>query len=189
MLYSSFMDEKALERRGLAPLMEDIAAIRALSDKSAMARYMGATDGRFGISLMNSYVDTDTADPTINDLYIGQGGLGLPEKDYYLNANFAPQRQAYMDYMARTFKAIGTPDPVAAAAKAMEFETYAAQLSWGRRRPARHRQDQQPLFERRAGCLRARARLGCVVRRARRRAAAAPDREREHRRPAPRQAL
>ena len=79
---------------------------------------------------MGNYVDTDTADPTINDLYIGQGGLGLPEKDYYLNANFAPQRKAYMDYMARTFKAIGTPDPVGAAARVMEFETYAAQLSW-----------------------------------------------------------
>ena len=130
MLYSTFMDEKALERAGLAPLMTDIAAIRALPDKSAMARYMGATDGRFGISLVSSGVDTDTADPTINDLYISQGGLGLPEKDYYLNPRFAPQRKAYMDYMARTFKAIGTPDPVGAAAKVMEFETYVAQLSW-----------------------------------------------------------
>ena len=130
MLYSTFMDEKAIERTGIAPLMRDIAAIRALPDKSAMARYMGATDGGFGISLMGSYVDTDTADPTIHDLYIGQGGLGLPEKDYYLNPRFAPQRKAYADYMARTFKAIGTPDPTGSAAKVMEFETYAAQLSW-----------------------------------------------------------
>ena len=42
-LYTAFMDEKAIERAGLAPLMTDIAAIRALPDKSAMARYMGAT--------------------------------------------------------------------------------------------------------------------------------------------------
>ncbi len=130
MLYSTFMNEQAIERAGIAPLMKDIAAIRALPDKSAMARYMGATDGRFGISLVGSYVDTDTADPKINDLYLTQGGIGLPEKDYYLNPNFAPQRKAYVDYMARTFKAIGTPDPVGAAAKVMEFETYAAELSW-----------------------------------------------------------
>ncbi|WP_375291409.1 M13 family metallopeptidase [Qipengyuania sp.] len=129
-LYKSFTDEKAVERVGLAPLMRDIADIRAISDKSAMARYMGDTDGRFGISLVNTYVDTDTADATRNLLYITQGGLGLPEKSYYLDDNFAEQRQAYSDYMVRTFRAIGTPDPVEAAAKVLEFETYAAQLSW-----------------------------------------------------------
>ena len=131
-LYNSFTNEKAVERVGLAPLMKDIAAIRAISDKSEMARYMGDTDGRFGISLVNSYVDTDTADATKNLLYITQGGLGLPDKSYYLDDKFADQRKAYSDYLVRTFKAIGTPDPVEAASKVLEFETYVAQLSWDR---------------------------------------------------------
>ena len=96
-LYRSFTNEQAVERRGLAPLMNDIAAVRAIPDKTAMARYMGETDGRFGISLMSTGVDTDTADATRNLLYIGQSGLGLPDKSYYLDANFAPQRKAYAD--------------------------------------------------------------------------------------------
>jgi putative endopeptidase len=129
-LYASFMDEKAIEQRGLKPLMEDIGEVRAISDKNAMARYMGAANGKFGISLINSYVDVDTENPTTNILYLTQSGLGLPDKDYYINPRFAPQRKAYVDYMARVFKAIGTPNPAAAAAKVMAFETQAAKLSW-----------------------------------------------------------
>ncbi len=129
-LYNSFMDQKTLERIGLKPLMRDIAKVRAISDKTQMARYMGQTRGQFGISLVDSYVDTDTADPTMNILYVDQGGIGLPQKDYYLKPQFAPQRAAYQAYIVRTLKAIGTPDSQAAAAKIMKFETQVAKLSW-----------------------------------------------------------
>ncbi|MBO0749061.1 MAG: M13 family metallopeptidase, partial [Porphyrobacter sp.] len=129
-LYSAFMDEKAAERAGLKPLMGDIAAVRAISDKSQFARFMAATDGKFGINLVDFGVDADTADPTMNVLWLGQGGIGLPEKDYYFNPQFATQRQAYRDYIERTMKAIGTPDPAGAAAKIMAFETEVAELSW-----------------------------------------------------------
>ncbi len=129
-LYRSFTDEKAVERAGLAPLMADIAKVRGISDKAEMARYMGHTNGAFGTSIFNQYVDVDPDAPTRTVLNLVQSGLGLPERDYYLNPRFAPQRQAYSDYMVRTFRAIGTPNPEEAAAKVMEFETYVAQLSW-----------------------------------------------------------
>ena len=122
-LYGSFMDEKALERVGLKPLMRDIAQVRAISDKSQMARYMGTTDGAFGSSLIANYIDVDPDNPTTNVLYLSQAGLGLPEKDYYLKPSFAPQRKAYVDYMTRTFRAIGPPHPRGAAAKVIAFET------------------------------------------------------------------
>ncbi|WP_305095674.1 M13 family metallopeptidase [Croceibacterium aestuarii] len=129
-LYHSFMDQKTLERVGLAPLKRDLAQVDAITDKAGMARYMGETDGQFGLALFNTYVDVDPEHPDRSVLNVVQGGLGLPEKDYYLNARFAPQRAAYVDYLKRSFKAIGEPDPAAAAAKVMEFETYIAQLSW-----------------------------------------------------------
>ena len=129
-LYHAFMDEKGLNRIGLAPLKRDLADVQAIPDKDAMARYMGATDGAFGSSLFASYVDVDPDEPTLNRLYLGQAGLGLPERDYYLNPRFAPQRAAYLAYLKRTFKALGTPDPTGAAEKVMAFETYVAQLSW-----------------------------------------------------------
>ena len=130
-LYASFMDEKAVERAGLAPLMRDLDAFSSIADKSQFARFMGQSGYRFGINLFDYAVDADTADPTVNVLWTGQGGLGLPEKDYYFNPQFATQREAYRAYIERTMKAIGTPDPAGAAATIMAFETEVAALSWG----------------------------------------------------------
>lgn len=52
-LYAAFMDERAVERAGLAPLMRDIAEVRAIGDKSAFARFMGGTAYRFGVNLFD----------------------------------------------------------------------------------------------------------------------------------------
>ncbi|HEY6816722.1 MAG TPA: M13 family metallopeptidase, partial [Croceibacterium sp.] len=129
-LYASFMDERAVERAGLAPLMRDIADVRAIADKSAFARFMGASAYRFGINLFDYDVYADTDNPTVNAFWTGQGGLGLPEKDYYFNAQFATQREAYRAYIQRTMKALGHSDPAGAAGLVMAFETEIASLSW-----------------------------------------------------------
>ncbi len=70
--------------------------MKAIEDKSEFAALHGAgTNGKFGINLVDYGVDADTADPTINVLWMGQGGIGLPDKDYYFNPQFATQRNAY----------------------------------------------------------------------------------------------
>ena len=130
MLYTAFMNEKHAEQVGLKPLTADLAPVKAIKDKSEFARFMADTNGKFGIDLVSFGVDADTADPTMNVLWMGQDGIGLPDKDYYFKAEFAKQRQAYRDYIERTMKAIGTPDPAGAAAQIMAFETEVAELSW-----------------------------------------------------------
>lgn len=129
-LYASFMDENAVERAGLKPLMADLAPVRAITGKDQFTRFMGATYDRFGISLFGQFVDADTADPNTEVLWLTQGGLGLPDKSYYSGPEFAKQREAYQAYIERTLAAIGTPDPAAAAAQVMNFETEVAKLSW-----------------------------------------------------------
>lgn len=129
-LYTSFMNEAAIERAGLAPLMRDLAQVEALSDKSAFARYMGATYGKFGGSLFGAGPYADPDDPTMNALWMFSGGLGLPEKEYYFDAKFADQRGAYLAYLERTFRNIGEASPREAASRVMTFETYVAQLNW-----------------------------------------------------------
>ena len=129
-LYTSFMNEAAIERAGLAPLMRDLAQVDALSDKSAFARYMGATYGKFGGSLFGAGPYADPDDPTMNALWMFSGGLGLPEKEYYFDAKFADQRGAYLAYLERTFRHIGEASPREAASRVMTFETYVAQLNW-----------------------------------------------------------
>jgi len=130
-LYASFMDEAALERAGAAPLMRDIAAIRALPDKVALARLMGQTArGAYGASLVSADVQPDTLNPTRNVLWLGQAGIGMPDRDYYLLDQFKPQREAYRAYIARTLTTLGTPDAAATADAVLAFETALAKDSW-----------------------------------------------------------
>jgi putative endopeptidase len=129
-LYKAYMDEKAIEKAGIAPLMKDIATVRAISDKTEFARFMGSTYDKFGITMFGGGPYADPDDPTMNTFWFGQSGLGLPQKDYYFKADYAKQRQAYVEYMIRTFKRLGEKDPAAAASKVMAFETYIADVSW-----------------------------------------------------------
>ena len=129
-LYQSFMDEARVESLAAKPLMADIAAVAAIKDKSEMARFMGGTQGTFGSTIVSGGPYADTADPTVNVLWLGQAGLGLPERDYYLNDSFKPQRDAYRAYIARTMKMAGNADPEKAADAIMAFETEIAKVSW-----------------------------------------------------------
>ena len=54
----------------------------------------------------------------------------MPNRDYYLNAQFKPQREAYRAYIERTFRNIGTANPAAAADRVMAFETEVAKKHW-----------------------------------------------------------
>jgi len=129
-LYNSFMDEAQLETVGIKPLQADLAQVRGLPDKSAFARFMGLTQGRFGITLVGGSVGPDTANANLNVLYLDQSGLGLPDRDYYLSDQFKPQREAYRAYIQRVLTAIGQPDPAAATATIMAFETEIAKIHW-----------------------------------------------------------
>ncbi|MFM5929997.1 MAG: M13 family metallopeptidase [Novosphingobium sp.] len=135
--YQSFMDEKRVESVGLAPLMADVTKVRALSSKRDFARFMGATNGDFGIAPFGWQVEADTADPGMNVLWLYQGGIGMPERDYYLTKRFAPQRNAYRAYIARTLTRLGEPNAAVMAGKVLAFETAIAQKSW----PAADRRD------------------------------------------------
>ena len=129
-LYKSMMDEARIEALGLTPLKADLAKIAAIKTKAEMARHMGTTDGHFGSSLFGFYLQPDTADASMNQVNMLQSGLGLPNRDYYLKPDFKKQRDAYSAYLERTFRNIGTPNPAAAAARVMAFETAVAKLSW-----------------------------------------------------------
>ncbi|APW74274.1 M13 family peptidase [Sphingopyxis sp. MG] len=129
-LYQSFMDEARIEALGRKPLMVDIARVRAIGDKSAMTRFMGQSQGAFGFSVVSGEPYADSADPTTNVLWLGQSGLGLPDREYYLSDDFQAQRDAYRAYIVRTMTMIGDPAPEKAADAILAFETGIAQASW-----------------------------------------------------------
>ncbi|MEO7276996.1 MAG: M13 family metallopeptidase [Sphingomicrobium sp.] len=129
-LYRSMMDEAAVETLGLTPLKKDLAKVAAITTKADFARYMGDASRGFGTSLFEYDLEADTANAKMNVVDLYQSGLGLPNRDYYLSAQFKPQRQAYHAYIERTFRAIGQRNPTAAADRVMAFETAIAGKSW-----------------------------------------------------------
>ena len=70
-------------------------------------------------------------------MFLGQAGLGLPDRDYYLTDTFKPQRDAYRAYIERMFTMTHDPAPAKSADAVMAFETTVAKASW----PAADRRD------------------------------------------------
>jgi putative endopeptidase len=136
-MYRSFMNEAAVESSDNKPLLADLKRVAALPDKAAFVRYMGETNGAFGLTLIGAGVAPDPANPSINTLFLGQAGLGLPDRDYYLTATFKPQLDAYHAYIERTLRMIDDPDPTRHADAVIAFETAVAKVSW----PAADRRD------------------------------------------------
>jgi len=129
-MYRSFMNEAAVDSRDDKPLLTDLKRVAALADKDAFVRYMGETNGAFGLTLIGAGVAPDPANPSINTLFLGQAGLGLPDRDYYLTATFKPQLDAYRAYIERTLRMVDDPDPARHADAVIAFETAVAKVSW-----------------------------------------------------------
>ena len=128
--YGSFMDEAAVERLAATPLQADLAEVRAADTREKMAELMGRTQGGFGVNLFGVSVFEDLREPDKNSAYLGQGGLGLPDRDYYLEASFTEQKTAYQAYVAKALELAGWANPEQAAADVVAFETRIAEQHW-----------------------------------------------------------
>jgi putative endopeptidase len=131
-LYRAFMDEAAIEKLGAKPLQPRIAAIRAAKNKNDVARLMGQSLGGFGSSFFGAGVGDDAKNPDFYVLSLRQSGLGLGDRDLYLDAKFAPQRARYQQYVAQMLGLAGWPNAQKAAADIMALETQIAQAHWTR---------------------------------------------------------
>jgi len=129
-LYASYMNEPLLEQLDAKPLMADLAALDAIKTKAQFADYMARTHADFGSALFGLGPIPDPNNPAIKILFVGTSGMGLPDRDYYLDDKYKTQREAYRAFIQRTLSLVGTPDAAAAADKIMAFETQIAKLSW-----------------------------------------------------------
>jgi putative endopeptidase len=143
--YASYMDEARVNALGAKPLEPGLAGIRAAHDRTDIARMMGESFGKAGESLFGIYVDSDLKAPDANAAYLGQSGLGLPDRDYYLEASFADKKTAYQAYVAQMLGKIGWANPEKAAADIVAFETKIAEKSWTRAQSREVDEDLQPM--------------------------------------------
>jgi putative endopeptidase len=131
-LYRAFTDEAAVEALGKAPMAADLAAIKAERTRADVARLMGVSLKAFGGTFFGGQVQPDAKDPDHYTVYLGQAGLGLPDRDYYLEAQFAAQKAKYEVYVARMLTLAGWPNAAANAKAIVELETAIAKASWTR---------------------------------------------------------
>jgi putative endopeptidase len=128
--YRSYMDEERIEALDARPLAPYLAAIRAADTHEKAAVYMGETQGRIGGSIFGTGITTDQKAPTRYVVATGQSGLGLPNRDYYLEQRWADKKVLYQAYVARLLGMIGWENPEQAAADIVAFETRIAEAHW-----------------------------------------------------------
>jgi putative endopeptidase len=131
-LYSGFMDEALAEKLDAQPLLDRLAPVKAAAGKDDLARLMGASVGGFGGSFFGVGVNDDAKNPDVYALYLRQSGLGLGDRDLYLDAKFAPQLARYQQYVAQLLGMAGWADAEAAAAKVVAMEARIAKAHWTR---------------------------------------------------------
>jgi putative endopeptidase len=132
--YASYMDEAGIEQKGLAPLKARLDAIAAIKDKAALARAIGGqlrtdvdalNDTNFEtLHLFGVWVTQGLADASRSYPYLLQGGLGMPDRDYYLSASpqMAELRKRYQAHVAAMFKLAGFDNPDARTARVFALE-------------------------------------------------------------------
>ncbi len=91
---------------------------------------MGHANEGFDGALFGVQILADLKHPEVNAAYLTQGGLGLPDRDYYLQADYADKKDAYRAYIAKVLTLAGWPDAKAQAAAVVALETRVAEASW-----------------------------------------------------------
>ena len=120
--YAAYMDEAGIEQRGLAPLEPELDKVASINDVAALSRYLGGqvradTDplnatNYYTENLFGLFVAQGLEDPSKNVGYLMQGGLGMPDREYYLagDKDMAANRAAYQAYIASLLKLAGDAD-------------------------------------------------------------------------------
>jgi len=134
--YLSYMDTARIERRGIEPLRGELAAIAAMNSTSSLPGTL-ARLARIGVQgPFGAFVGQDQKKSSTNIVSLSQGGLGMPDRDYYLRQDprFAETRTAYGEYITRILTLAGQPDPAATTQAILALETRIAEHHWERAR-------------------------------------------------------
>ncbi|WP_133479803.1 M13 family metallopeptidase [Cognatilysobacter segetis] len=137
--YTAFMDEAGIEAKGIAPLKPQLDAIAAIADTKALAKEFGSqlradvdllnntdyfTDRPFGV-----WINQDVNDPSRNVPYFVQGGLGLPDRSFYLEGGRSAEvKQAYQAHVQKVLELAGIADAAAKAQRIVALETEIARV-------------------------------------------------------------
>ena len=130
--YHAYMDEARVEQVDAKPLAGPLDAVRAEKTKADVAALMGTANESAQSSIFGVGIEPDSKAPDRYAVSMGVSGMGLPDRDYYLNDQFAAKKAAYQLYIAKMLGMINWPEPEANAKALVELETKFAEASWPR---------------------------------------------------------
>lgn len=129
--YAGFMDQDGIEAKGLTPLSDELSSISKITNKESLSAYLGATlntevDGLTANAdhIFGLWVNQGFADAKHNLPHLLQGGLGMPDRDSYLDPSpkMVELRVHYQAHIAAILKLAGVADPETKAARVLALE-------------------------------------------------------------------
>jgi predicted metalloendopeptidase len=135
-LYASFMNTADIEALGVEAVDAELKSIAAITAPAHLPALLGRM-ARLGVSgPFSAWVGPDQAESTANIVTINQGGLGMPDRDYYLRQDerFESTRAAYLRYITTLLTLARQPDSERTATRILALETQIAEQHWERAR-------------------------------------------------------
>jgi putative endopeptidase len=132
-IYRSFMDTESIESLGMKPIQAELDKINAIKDRAELSEYMGYAD-IYGDAPLGMYVYIDQKKSDEHIVYVGQSGLGLPDRDYYFKEDDKSQniRDQYQQHITNMFTLAGMDQPAQASALVYAIEKDLAEGQWNR---------------------------------------------------------
>ena len=127
-LYTMGMDSTRLNAQGVAPLKADVERLMAVENLSDLAVAVAIIHASAGNPLFSTGVGADLLNSNVNVLYVEQSGLGMGNRDYYLDAENQAKREGYVQWLTKAFTMIGWEDAAAKAEQVLAFETKMAEV-------------------------------------------------------------
>ena len=121
-LYNCFLDTAAIAKAGISPLQEDLTAIDRITNRGEFIKTLADLEmrglgGAFGLGIYGDAMNSE-----MNIVYLGQGGLSLPDEAYYREEQYEEIRQAFKIHVAKMFTLAGISDGASMAEQIYELE-------------------------------------------------------------------
>ena len=129
-LYKQGLDSVTLNKEGAEPVKKYVDEIYAVSDKDGLVKELAKLHDVGEGGFFGAYVGADLANSNMQILYFGQSGLGIGDRDYYIDPANAALKEGYKNMLTKLFSLAGNENPEQAAANALAVEDVIARYSW-----------------------------------------------------------
>ncbi len=131
-LYKSFIDRDKVNRLGYDPILPELKIISEISNITDLWQYFSRSIKTGSSIPLRIFIYDDLKDPLNYTIYIDQGGLGLPDRDYYLEDNYKEIRSAYITHIENLLRLASIKNPKQKALSAFEIENELAKVQLSR---------------------------------------------------------